>query len=61
MEVRVFITIKQALTTKIIVEKKTDLVDHSYFLALDIEDMDLQLNKPIRQTRVVNTYDNRMK
>lgn len=51
------IVIKE-LVNKILVENKTDLVNHPYFLILDIGDINTQLNKPISQTRVVNTYNN---
>lgn len=51
---------KKELVNKIIVEDRTHLVDHPYFLALDIRDMDSRLNKPARRTRVVNAYDNRV-
>ena len=45
---------------KIIVENRSDLVNHPYFLALDIRDVDGQSDNPTRRTRVVNIYDNRV-
>lgn len=59
-DARVLTAVKKELVNKIMVENKTDLVDHPYFLALDIRDMDSRLNKPARRTRVVNAYDNRV-
>lgn len=59
-EVRVLTAIKKELVNKIIVDNRTDLVDHPYFLTLDIRDVDSRTNKPARRTRVVNAYDNRV-
>ena len=59
-EARVLIAVKKELMGKIIVENRTDLIDHPYFLALDIRDMDSQLTKPARPTRVVNAYENQV-
>ena len=42
------------------VENKTDLIDHPYYLALDERDIDIRSHKPARRTRVVNVYDNRV-
>lgn len=39
-EARILTAVKKWLVNKIIVENKTDLIDHPYFLALDIRDMD---------------------
>lgn len=59
-EARVLTAIKKELVSRIVVDNRTDLVDHPYFLALDIRDIDSRTNKPARQTRVVNSYDNRV-
>lgn len=56
----VLTAVKKDLANKIIVENRTDLVDHPYFVALDIRDIDRQSNKPTRRTRVINIYDNRV-
>lgn len=48
------------MVNKIIMEIRTDLVDHPYVLALDIRDMDSRLNIPTRRIGVVNAYDNRV-
>lgn len=44
---------------KIIVENRTDLIDHHYFLGLDIPEIDGQ-SRSGRRTRVVNVYDNQV-
>lgn len=41
-EAQFFTTVKKKLMNKIIVENKIDLIDHPYFLAQDIRDMDSQ-------------------
>lgn len=59
-DARVFTAIKKELINKIIVDNRTDLGDYLYFLILDIRDIDSQTKKLVRQTRVVNEYDNRV-
>lgn len=44
----------------IIVNNRTDLVDHPYFLVLDIRDIDKRINKLAKLTRAVNLYDKRV-
>lgn len=57
-KVQVFTIIKKELVNKIIVDNRTNLVDHSYFLTLDLQDIDNRINKLAIQTKVVNLYDN---
>ncbi len=47
-EARVLTAVKKELVNKIIVDNRTDLVDHPYFLTLDIRDIDNRTNKPAR-------------
>ena len=42
-------------------DNMTNLVDHPYFLTLDIRDIDNRTNKLARRTRVINVYDNRVR
>lgn len=51
---------KIELVDRIIVENRTDLIDHPYFLALEIRDRDSRLKKPTREIKVVNAYDNQV-
>lgn len=51
---------KIELVDRIIVENRTDLIDHPYFLALEIRNRDSWLKKPTREIRVVNAYDNQV-
>lgn len=59
-EARVLTAVEKELVNKIIVENRTDRVDHPYFLTLDIKDMDTRLSRQTRQTSVFNAYDNRV-
>ena len=46
--VTVLISVKKELMSRIVVDNRTDLVDHPYFLVLDIQDIDSLTNKPAR-------------
>lgn len=59
-EARVLTAIKKELVDKIIVENRTYLIDHPYFLALDIREIDSQ-TRSRKRTRVVNVYDNQVR
>ena len=59
-EARVLTAVKKELANRIIVENRSDLVNHPYFLTLDIREMDSQSKRLARRTRVVNVYDNRV-
>ena len=49
---------KKELIDKIVVDHRTNLVNHPYFILLEIWELDFWLKKPERKTRVVNLYDN---
>ena len=57
-EKRVFITIKRDLLTKIITEPCSDLLNHLYFLAIDVWELHPQSKQKRRKTRLINCYDN---
>ena len=57
---RVLIVAKKELGNKIIVENQIDLVDHPYFVTLDIQNIDEQSNRPKSRIKVINIYDNRV-
>lgn len=59
-EIRVITVVRRDLLDKIVVEHKTDLVNHSYFILFEIRELDWQLKRPGRKTRVINIYDNRV-
>lgn len=55
-EKRVLIAIKKDLTN-IIVENRLDLINHPYFIAIDIWELHYKIKKRIRRTRLINYYD----
>ena len=57
--IRVMTTIRKDLLDMIVVEHRTDLVNHPYFTLLEIRDLDQQSKWPGRKTRVLNVYNNR--
>ena len=54
---RVLTVIRKDLTNKIVVEKRSDLIDHPYLMVLDIKDLNQKTRIPIRRTRIMNIYD----
>jgi hypothetical protein len=59
-EKRVLIAIRKDLLAKIITESRSDLVNHPYFLAIDIWELHSQSKKKMRKTRLINCYDARI-
>lgn len=58
--IRVMIVVRNDLLDKIVVEYRTNLVNHSYFILLKVRNLDLS-KQPGRKTGVLNVYDNQMK
>lgn len=48
------------LADKIVINHRTDLINHLYFMLLEIQELDPQSKRPGKKTRVVNVYDNRV-
>ncbi len=59
-EIRVMTAIRKELTDKIVIEHRTDLINHPYVMLLAIRKLDPRSKKPRRKTRAVNVYDNRV-
>lgn len=57
---RVVTAIRKDLMDKLVVEYRTDLVNHPYFILLEIRELDQQSKKLWRKTRALNVYDNRV-
>ena len=57
-EARVLTAVKKKLANRIIVENQLNLVDHLYFLALDIQKIDSQSKRLVKGTKVANIYNN---
>jgi hypothetical protein len=43
-----------------VIEVRSDLVNHSYFLIINIWELYLQIRAKIRRTRLINSYNNRI-
>ena len=56
---RVLIAIKKEILTNIVIENRSDLVNHPYFLVLDIWDLSKTKQK-MRRTRLINCYDQKI-
>ena len=56
-DVRIFTAIRKDLVNRVVVEKRSDLIDHSYIMVLDVRDLDRETQLPIRATRIVNVYN----
>lgn len=59
-EKRVLIAVKKDLLNKIITESRSDLINHPYFLAIDVWELHPQSQRKLRKTRLINCYDNRI-
>ena len=59
-EIRVVTAIRKDLMDKLVIENRTDLVNHPYFILLEIWELDQLSKKPRRKTRALNVYDNRV-
>ena len=54
---RVAIGVKKDLGGRMVVEPRSDLIEHPYIQVIDIWELDAQRKKK-RKTRIVNVYDN---
>lgn len=52
--------VRKDLLDKIVVKYMTDLVNHLYFVFLEIWDLNQQTKWPGQKTQVFNVYDNRV-
>ncbi len=59
-EIKVMMTVQKKLTDKIVVEYRTDLINHPYIMLLEIRELDPRSKKPARKTHIVNVYDNQV-
>ena len=60
IEMRVMTAVRKDPTHKIVIENRTGLENHPYFILLEIRELDQQSKKPGRKTRGFNVYDNRV-
>lgn len=59
-EMRVMTTIKKDVMNKAVIDHRTDLVNHPYFMVFEMREIDLRSKKPGKKTRIVNVYNNRV-
>src|SRR5271154_29236 len=59
-EKRVAIAVRRELSSQLIIEARTDLLDHPYALALDIWELYRDTRTKKRRTRLINVYDNQI-
>lgn len=52
--------VQKDILNKVIIENRTNLVNHLYCIILDIKEFHPVSGKHIRKTRVVNLYDNKL-
>ena len=57
---RVLTAVKKDILSKVVIENRTELVSHPYCMVLDIRELHPQSGKPLRRTRVINLYDNKV-
>ena len=57
---QVLIAIRKDILNKVIIENRTDLVSHPYYIALDIKKLNQVSRKYSRKTQIVNLYDNKI-
>ena len=50
--------VRKNLVDKIVMDHKTNLINHLYFILLEIRKLDPRSKKRGRKIRVVNMYDN---
>ena len=56
-DARVLTAIKKDLVNRVVIKKRSDLVNHPYVMTLDIKDLDQKTRLPSKRIRVVNVYD----
>ena len=59
-EIRIMTEIRNDLANKIWLDHRTDLINHPYFMLLEIRKLDTRSKRPGRKTRVINMYENRV-
>lgn len=59
-DVRVMTAVRKNLVDKIVIDHRTDLINHPYFMLLEIRELDPRSKIPGRKTQIVNIYDNRV-
>lgn len=58
--IRVMTAVRKDLVYKIVIDHRTDLVNHPYFMLLEIRELNPRSKRLRRKTWVVNVYDNQV-
>ena len=56
IEARVMTAIRKDILNRVVMDNRTDLIAHSYFLAIDVREINPRIKRSDRRTRVVNAY-----
>ena len=59
-DMRVLTAVRKDISSKIVIENRTDLVSHPYCMVVDIRELDPRSERCLRRTRIVNLYDNKV-
>lgn len=51
---------RKNLIDKIVIDHRTDLVNHPYFILLEIRELNPQSKRPGKKTQMVNIYNNQV-
>lgn len=57
---RVLIVVRKDILNKVMIENRTNQVNHLYYITLDIREIDPVTKKYLRKTKIVNLYDNKV-
>ncbi len=57
---RLITTVRNNIVDKIVIDYRTDLIKHPYFMLLEIQKLDPQSKRPKRMIRVINIYNNQV-
>ena len=57
---QVLTAVRKDILNIVLIENRSDLVNHPYCLVLDIKELHLRSGKALRMTRVVNLYNNKV-
>ena len=58
--IKVMTSVRKTRGNKIVVDHRTNLINHHYVILLEIQELDSQSKKNGRKTRIVNAYDNQI-
>ena len=57
---RVLTAVRKNIISRVIIENRTDLISHPYYMTLDIKELHPQSGMFLQKTRIINLYDNKV-